>query len=55
MVQIVNGTDRFVAEGSQVVDYYTSYEWEYTADNNHIFVILTGDHDDDDLPDPGKF
>jgi len=37
------------------VSVYTGLSYEYTAANNHIFIVLTGDYDDDDLRDPGEF
>lgn len=55
MAQIVNGTSRFTAEGTEKASVYTSLKYTYSAYNNRIFIILTGLVDDDDLADPGEF
>lgn len=52
MVSISNGTDYNSAGDSESVTYFTGYRYQYTAEQNQVWISFTGDAPDADDADP---
>ena len=49
---IMNGTATETSDESISINFFSGYKFQYEAENNQIFMTMTGDAPDDDDDDP---